>query len=105
MFVQVATVSNRFALEYIGTEAATTYFLGAPGLEIWSGTEWVALEPVSGAYIVNVGDILGLYTGGEYKSSLHRVMNKSGVERYSIPFFLGLWCSVHVIIRLKNLVD
>ncbi|KAI5481238.1 hypothetical protein MNV49_004858 [Pseudohyphozyma bogoriensis] len=61
---------------------------GAPGLELWTGTAWVPVEPVEGAYIVNVGDMLALYTGGEYKSSLHRVMNTSGVDRYSMPFFL-----------------
>lgn len=46
------------------------------------------MEPSAGALIVNVGDILALYTGGLYKSSLHRVLNHSGVERYSMPFFL-----------------
>ncbi|KAM0755746.1 Clavaminate synthase-like protein [Meredithblackwellia eburnea MCA 4105] len=61
---------------------------GAPGLEVFTGTSWVAVEPTKNSYIVNVGDLLSLYTGGEYKSSLHRVINKSGVERYSIPFFM-----------------
>ncbi|KAK4050740.1 hypothetical protein OIO90_004962 [Microbotryomycetes sp. JL221] len=61
---------------------------GAPGLELYTGGKWVAIEPAPGAYVCNVGDMLSLYTGAEYKSSLHRVINKSGVRRYSIPFFL-----------------
>ncbi|GAA5982134.1 hypothetical protein JCM11641_000598 [Rhodosporidiobolus odoratus] len=66
---------------------------GAPGLELHPPNSapdtWIPVEPATGAFIVNVGDLLSLYTGGEYRSSLHRVMNKSGMERYSIPFFLA----------------
>ncbi|KAM0790832.1 hypothetical protein ACM66B_004677 [Microbotryomycetes sp. NB124-2] len=61
---------------------------GTPGLELFTGGEWVPIEPAAGSFVVNVGDMLSLYTGAEYKSSLHRVENKSGSERYSIPFFL-----------------
>ncbi|KAK4050833.1 hypothetical protein OIV83_003255 [Microbotryomycetes sp. JL201] len=61
---------------------------GTPGLELFTGGEWVPIEPAPSSFVVNVGDMLSLYTGAEYKSSLHRVENKSGSERYSIPFFL-----------------
>ncbi|KAK0446054.1 oxidoreductase [Desarmillaria tabescens] len=61
---------------------------GTPGLELWSDGKWFPIEPAHGAYVVNVGDLLQMYTTGKYLSSLHRVINRSGNERYSIPFFL-----------------
>ncbi|RDW63496.1 hypothetical protein BP6252_11041 [Coleophoma cylindrospora] len=59
------------------------------GLQVYddSMNEWVGITPRSDAYIVNLGDIFQRYTGGNYKSSLHRVINKSSKDRYSIPYF------------------
>lgn len=48
---------------------------------------WFAVEPEKGAMVVNIGDMLSMWTGGRYKSSLHRVVNLGGKERYSVAFF------------------
>lgn len=52
--------------------------------------EWVSAPPVEDAFIINIGDLVQAMTNGLYTSTVHRVINTSGVARYSIPFFLDL---------------
>lgn len=42
-----------------------------------------------GAYVVNLGNLFMRMANDKYKSNTHRVINKSGRERYSIPFFFS----------------
>lgn len=58
-----------------------------PGLQVLHDGVWHDLEPNPEAYIVNVGDALQAFTAGYFKSSTHRVINRSGRERYSVPYF------------------
>lgn len=59
------------------------------GLQVWdkNSNEWIWATPQEGCYVVNIGDLLARWTNDLYKSTLHRVINVSGNERYSIPFF------------------
>jgi len=58
------------------------------GLEVRSPEgEIVPVPPRTDAFVINVGDMLSEITGGRFKSPLHRVINKAGVARYSIPYF------------------
>jgi len=49
--------------------------------------EWVNVAYKPGALILNAGDMLQRLTNGEYKPVVHRVLNSSGKDRYSVPFF------------------
>lgn len=62
---------------------------GNEGLEVYdeASQTWHRIEPTHNAYVINVGDMLEMWTGGQFKSSLHRVINKNPVDRYSVVFF------------------
>jgi isopenicillin N synthase-like dioxygenase len=51
--------------------------------------EWVDVPPVPGAFIVNIGELLEVATGGYLRATRHRVVAPPGIDRVSIPFFLN----------------
>lgn len=58
------------------------------GLEVRTrGGEWIAVAPTPGTFVCNIGDALMRWTNDTYVSNPHRVINRSGNERYSVAFF------------------
>ncbi|XP_027070034.2 probable 2-oxoglutarate-dependent dioxygenase SLC1 [Coffea arabica] len=54
------------------------------GLQIKHQGRWLAVEPIPGSFVVNVGDQLEIFSNGRYKSVLHRVVVNSSMSRISV---------------------
>jgi isopenicillin N synthase-like dioxygenase len=81
---------------HIGVGAHTDYECftilasSAPGLQVQNlAGQWVDAPPVPGAFIINIGDIMARWTNDVFLSTVHRVINRSGARRFSLPFFFG----------------
>lgn len=93
-------------VRYPGT-AATTQGVGAhkdsgvltlllvepdsEGLQVEVGpAQWIDVPALPGAFIVNIGELLEVATGGYLRATRHRVLAPSpGTDRVSIPYFLN----------------
>ena len=59
-----------------------------PGLEVRTvDGRWAVAPVLPGHFLVNTGDLLRHWTNDVFLSTPHRVINLSGNERHSIPFF------------------
>ncbi|XP_071691770.1 protein LATERAL BRANCHING OXIDOREDUCTASE 1-like [Rutidosis leptorrhynchoides] len=76
------------------------------GLEVKRKTdgEWIFVKPTPNTFIINVGDIIQVWSNDRYESVEHRVMVNSSKERFSIPFFLSP--SYYTVVEpLAELID
>lgn len=62
----------------------------APGLEVLNGDgEWIDVPFRDDALILNIGDLLEIWTNGRFVATAHRV-RKVAQERYSFPLFFNV---------------
>lgn len=62
-----------------------------PALEVLNQDGlWVDAPPQPGTFVCNVGQYLERQSNGRFPATVHRVRNRTGCERYSLPFFLTL---------------
>ncbi len=62
---------------------------GQPGLEVqMADGSWLPVQVDPGAFVINFGEMLEMWTAGAAKATLHRVRG-SASERLSVPLFLN----------------
>ncbi|WP_299932575.1 2OG-Fe(II) oxygenase family protein [uncultured Pelagimonas sp.] len=78
----IAAHTDYGCLTLLGTD-------GVPGLEVQlnDGT-WFPVQAEPGAFIINFGEMLEMWTKGRVKATLHRVKG-SAQERISVPLFFN----------------
>ena len=52
--------------------------------------EWIGAPYIEGTFVINLGDLFKVWTNDVYVSNQHRVVNRTGKERFSIPTFFNL---------------
>jgi isopenicillin N synthase-like dioxygenase len=73
------------------------------GLEILSlDGDWILVPPVPESFVVNIGEMMKVWTDGVFAATPHRVINRSGQERYSMPFFANPDYDAVIAPILKN---
>src|SRR5690606_35042402 len=60
-----------------------------PGLEVLHDGVWHLVEPRADALVVNVGDIVQVWSNDRYRAALHRGLVAADAPRYSAPFFFN----------------
>jgi isopenicillin N synthase-like dioxygenase len=66
---------------------------GVGGLEVFDqrSGDWIGVPTIPGSFVVNIGDLMSVWTNGQWKSTKHRVRvpprEHWATTRISIPFF------------------
>jgi isopenicillin N synthase-like dioxygenase len=62
---------------------------GQPGLEVYRDGVWHLIEPRPGALVINIGDIVQVWSNDRYQAALHRVVVSESADRLSAAFFFN----------------
>ncbi len=88
---QEAAAKGHLGIHHHSDAGALTVLLQdhVGGLQIWHEEKWIPVEPVEGALVINIGDMVQVWTNDRYRATLHRVLASVEKERYSLPFFFN----------------
>ena len=59
------------------------------GLQVFKDGYWHDIPPVPGAFVINTGDMMQVWSNDIYQAAVHRVLAMDSRDRYSIPFFFN----------------
>ena len=59
------------------------------GLQVYRDGYWHTIQPVPGAMVVNIGDMMQVWSNDVYHAAIHRVLAMDSIARYSLPYFFN----------------
>ena len=59
------------------------------GLQVHQNGQWHDILPLDGAFVINTGDMMQVWSNDTYRAATHRVLAMECSDRYSIPFFFN----------------
>ncbi len=82
---------GNFGINHHTDSGALTILLqdAQPGLQVFRRGTWTTVEPNPAALVVNIGDIVQVWSNDRYPAGLHRVIASKQRERYSAPYFFN----------------
>ena len=75
--------------QHTDSGAVTVLFQDQPGLEVFHEKAWKLIEPRRDALVINIGDIVQVWSNDRYHAALHRALVRPDVERFTAAFFLN----------------
>jgi len=69
--------------------ALTLLLQDLPGLEVFNRGEWRMVDPLRDALVVNIRDVMQVWSNDRYAAPLHRVLASFNADRFSAPFFFN----------------
>ena len=85
----VASVGHLGVNHHTDAGAVTVLFQDQPGLEVFHEQTWQLVEPRTDALVINIGDIVQVWSNDRYPAALHRALVRPDVERFTAAFFLN----------------
>lgn len=85
------TALGDMALHHHSDAGAFTILLqdDVGGLQVEHDGAWIDVDSEPGAFVVNTGDMMQVWSNDRYRAALHRVRPMAGRERYSLPYFFN----------------
>lgn len=59
------------------------------GLQVYRDGAWYGVMPLKDAFVVNIGDMIQVWSNDLYRAPVHRVSAMDRADRYSLPFFFN----------------
>jgi isopenicillin N synthase-like dioxygenase len=82
-------VTGHLGISHHTDSGAITVLLqdAQPGLQMWQGDRWHLIAPHADALVINIGDVVQVWSNDRYRAPLHRVLAHASTPRYSAPYF------------------